>query len=204
MKIKIKNDLKRIKSLEKGYVFFTLLLTGFLCACSAESTSVMGDKSLAVSNSVEETQEHTGSVALEAIKTGFYLTVPGVSEDVMLTPDEDLSEVLPLLGNAYSYFEAPSCAFRGTDKIYTFSDFQIDTYPDGDTDRIYLISLLSDMVMTNEGLMIGSPEGLIVSTYGEPQEKRGDEYLYVKDSVKLGLVAQNGIVTAITYYSTVE
>ena len=192
------------------YKSFLIVLLSFVFiggyGCSDASTMEQQDTSVtdSINTEPELLQSDAGTVEEKANADGFVLIVPGVRESVTLSPDVDMNEVLRLLGDAYSYYEAPSCAFHGLDKIYTYNDFEIDTYPDGETDRIYLITLLSDLIGTPEGLMIGLPEADIVALYGEPQEKKGNEYMYQKGKSKLGVVAKDGYVVAITYYSTVQ
>ena len=186
------------------------IITFLLCACGTVQTdsdvlSVTAQSALSVSEN-ELNESYTTVIQSDTViqERDFALTVSGEGETVTLKPDDNLGELLPLLGDAFSYFEVPSCAFHGLDKIYTFNDFKIDTYPDGEIDRIYLISLMSDLVPTQEGLMIGAKESEIVNIYGEPQEMKGNEYIYYRDHSKLGIIVQNGMVAAITYYSNVQ
>ena len=197
------------------YKSFLIVLLSFVFiggyGCSDASTMEQQDTLVTDSSNMktelaepESFQSDSETNEDKANEDGFVLIVPGVRESVTLAPDADMNEVLPLLGDAYSYYEAPSCAFRGLDKIYTYNDFEIDTYPDGETDRIYLITLLSDLIGTPEGLMIGLPEADIIALYGEPQEIKGNEYMYQKGKSKIGVVAKDGYVAAITYYSKVQ
>ena len=70
---------------------------------------------------------------------GFVFTYNGVDVRV----DAAAADIVDKLGT-YSYFEAPSCAFNGLDKIYTYTSFEIDTYPVGDADYISAIVFKDD------------------------------------------------------------
>ncbi|HBG77138.1 MAG TPA: hypothetical protein DDW86_09305, partial [Clostridiales bacterium] len=48
----------------------------------------------------------------------------------------DAAPIVKKLGKPANYFEAASCAFQGLDKVYTYSNFEIGTYPKGDKDFI--------------------------------------------------------------------
>ncbi len=45
--------------------------------------------------------------------------------------NEDVAPILSGLGNYNNYAESPSCAFKGLDKIYSYSGFDLYTYPKG-------------------------------------------------------------------------
>jgi len=76
-------------------------------------------------------------------------------DGITLAPDMNSQEFLNALGEANHYYEVKSCAFEGMDKIYTYSSFEIYTYPNGDQDLISNIFLKDDTVETKEGVYIG-------------------------------------------------
>ena len=55
-----------------------------------------------------------------------------------------------VLGEPMHYFEAPSCAFEGMDKIYSYSGFEFTTYTKDNVDYIASIVFLDDTVTTRE------------------------------------------------------
>ena len=113
----------------------------------------------------------------------------------------DFSEVSDSLGEPVSYFEAESCAFQGLDKVYTYSDFVVRTYPDGDLDRISSIELKDDIVTTSEGAYIGMTGDEVKGLYsGYTVEGDADSSMTVVDGdTKLSFIFKDGTVDSITY-----
>lgn len=117
--------------------------------------------------------------------------------------DEPVAGALDALGEPQSYYEAPSCAFEGLDKIYTYANITIDTYPDADkNDLISCISLKDDTITTREGAMIGMFENEIRALYGDPTSDEGAKWVYEKDGMKLNFIFRDGKVALIEYRTT--
>lgn len=114
--------------------------------------------------------------------------------------DQDMAEVLAVLGEANSYYEAASCAFEGLDKTYTYNGFVITTRPDGDKDYINSIELTDDSVTTAEGLYIGNTVAEVQAVLGEG-EPMGNSVTYTKGNTVLQFVTENDVVTSICYLS---
>ncbi|MCR5804867.1 MAG: hypothetical protein K6G47_11455 [Clostridia bacterium] len=113
----------------------------------------------------------------------------------------DFSEVSDALGEPVSYFEAESCAFQGMDKVYTYADFVIRTFPDGDVEKICSIELKDDIVTTPEGVYIGMTADDVKSAYSS-YTISGDEnssMTIVDGGTKLFFVFKDGTVDSITY-----
>ncbi len=92
----------------------------------------------------EDIQNDTAQVS-DSTK-GYAFIYNGVS----VTMDADAAPIIEKLGEPASYFEAASCAFEGLDKMYTYSGFEIDTYPVGDKDYVSSVILKDDSVSTAE------------------------------------------------------
>lgn len=123
--------------------------------------------------------------------------------DVTLTPDMDMSAIADQLGEPKSYFEAASCAFEGLDKIYTYTSFEIETYPQDTADCIKSIVLKDDTVSTVEGVSIGDSEDKVRETYGAPAEESTGKLVYQKEKTNLVFVISSGVVASIEYDSMV-
>lgn len=137
-------------------------------ACGQSENTVAG-------NSATESES---AAAVEEAK-GYSFEVNGVA----LTPDMDIDTVLDKLGEPVSTFESESCAKQGMAYLYTFADFEIETYPDGDTNRIYYISFLNDNVTTTEGVDLSFSKDAVIEVYGEPTETTDTTLIYKsKDS----------------------
>ena len=113
--------------------------------------------------------------------------------------DADMSALLGSLGDPLSYFEAESCAFEGLDKTYTYVDFVVITYPDGQTDRVSTIRLTADTVSTAEGIEIGNALSDVIAAYGEDYVQDVNSYTYTDGNTELMFIIENDIVSSITY-----
>lgn len=114
--------------------------------------------------------------------------------------NEDMADALALLGEPQSYFEAPSCAFEGLDKTYTYAGFVIETYPREDGhDIINHILLTDDSVTTQEKLFIGSSEADVVALYGESEGDMPNYLTYTRGDASLSFLIENGVVVSIEY-----
>lgn len=144
-------------------------------------------------NGQNETAQETRSVK------GYEFIYNGVS----VTMDVDAAPIIEKLGEPASYFEAASCAFEGLDKMYTYSGFEIDTYPVGDKDYVSSVILKDDSVSTAEGICIGDSLEKLQQAYGGEGEENSGMRVYVKDGMKLCFIMQGQDIIAIEYRSTV-
>ena len=122
---------------------------------------------------------------------------------VLVIIDADFAPILAALGEPRSYFEAPSCAFEGLDKVYTFNGFEIDTYPQGDDDFVSAIVFRDDTVATMEGLRIGSTRSEMEAVYGTPRLADNGSLIYDKDGMRLCFILADDIIISIEYQTTV-
>ena len=103
------------------------------------------------------------------------------------------------LGSEQSYSEIASCAFDGLDKTYTYSNYEITTFPDGEKDRIYSIYFLNVDVTTTEGVKISDIKEKMISTYGEEYKTQGNQYTYTKGKTNIEFIVENDVITSIQY-----
>lgn len=136
-------------------------------------------------------------------QSGYMFKTDGISGSILLTADMEAAPVINALGEPENYFEAPSCAFMGVDKIYTYSHFEIDTYPDGGTDKISMILFLDDLVATPEGICIGMTIDDVKRVYGNGYEEINGACVYKKNNTKLTFLVKNGEISSIEYTSMV-
>ena len=144
--------------------------------------------------SVSETQNNTPGSSVSASSKyvfNYYGTKIAISDEA--------APIISAIGEPLSYFEAPSCAFEGIDKTYTYVDAVIITYPDGSTDRISTIRLTADTVSTAEGISIGSALSDVIAAYGEGYVQDVNSYTYTDGGTKLMFVVENDAVSSITY-----
>ncbi len=186
------------------------LATAFsITACGGDDVKVI-EKEQAVSETTENADKNTVETTAtkesneeSSTTAGYAYLAEGPSGSIEVTPDMDMSVVLEALGEETTYFEAASCAFEGLDKVYTYDHFEIDTYPDGDTDKISAIILLDDLTTTQEGVYIGQSKADMESAYGTDYEKNSNSYTYTKDGAHLEFILEGETIISISYNSAV-
>jgi len=110
--------------------------------------------------------------------------------------------VVDALGEPLNYFEAPSCAFEGLDKIFYYSGFELFTYPVDGEDFISSVNLTDDSVTTAEGVYLGMKYEKMVDAYGEGFIQNFGQYMYELGDSTLSFLIENGVITVITYNYT--
>lgn len=175
-----------------------------LAGCGDSERVIDGDVANVTtgSRSEESTGEAEGSQVSEqqtemTESKGYVFVAGGVTVEV----DADMAPILQSLGEPASYFEAASCAFEGLDKIYTYSGFEIDTYPAQDRDLVSAVILKDDSVTTAEGICIGDSMEKLIEAYGEAAQENG-MLVYTKDGMKLCFILQDDSIISIEYRST--
>lgn len=132
--------------------------------------------------------------------TGYVFNYDGID----IAVDSDVAPIIEKLGEANSYFESPSCAAEGIGKLYTYSDFEIQTYPDGDVDRVLYVLLRTDNVATAEGIDLSSTREDIVEAYGQATEEATGSMKYEKDGMTLVFLFDGDSLISIEYDSSLN
>ena len=114
--------------------------------------------------------------------------------------DADVAPILAALGEWRDYAQSPSCGFPGLEKFYTYGGFEINTYPMGEKDLVYMIRLYDDTVATEEGIRIGSTKETVIETYGTPDKQEDTLLQYNTSKMFLQFLLKDGIVTTIYYW----
>ena len=121
-------------------------------------------------------------------------------DGVTLTPGTAFdASALP---TADSVYQIPSCAFEGTDNVYTYPTCEIIAYNEGNGEVIYSVYLLDPTVLTPEGLAIGDEEAKVVAAYGTNYELTDGQYVYVGRNSQLIILTSGGFVVSIEYRIT--
>ena len=107
-------------------------------------------------------------------------------------------------GQELGYSEVPSCAFEGVDKTYTYEDYEITTYQDGDKEKIRTIYLLNENAQTEEGVKITDSLDDLKSKYKEEPTISDNKYTYTKGDTSIEFIVENEIITSIEYVLNVE
>lgn len=118
---------------------------------------------------------------------------------IPLYMDEGMTDVLQKLGEPRKTFEAPSCAFDGMDKIFSYAGIEIRTYAEEDVDYVFMIDLKDDSVVTSEGIGLGNSLDEVLSVYGDTYEQELGLYTYAKGNTYLSFLIEEDEVKAISY-----
>lgn len=121
--------------------------------------------------------------------------------EVLIEMDEDISNIINRLGEPLGILEQPSCAFDGTDRIFSYPGVQIYTYPKGNADHIHTIGFFDDSIVTTEGkIRLGSSIRDAIETYGDNYSFETGMYTFTRGLTFLEfLVDDNDIIIGITY-----
>lgn len=114
--------------------------------------------------------------------------------------DADAAPILASLGEWRDYADAPSCGFPGLEKFYTYGGFEINTYPMGEKDFVYMIRLYDDTVATEEGIRIGSTKEAVIEAYGTPDKQEDTLLQYNTTKMFLQFLLREEVVTTIYYW----
>ena len=116
-------------------------------------------------------------------------------QGVTLTPGEVFDAAK--LPRPLAVSTIPSCAFSGTDNVYTFDSIEVVAYDEGQGEHLYSIYLLDPNTPTDEGLMLGDSVERMVELYGEDYTQTGIEYAYYRGQTILVILADGGTVSSI-------
>ena len=138
---------------------------------------------------------------------GFTLEYSGF----LIYMDQNMNDVLTALGEPLGIFEAPSCAFDGIDRIFSYPGIQIHTYPVGDEDFVHTISIRDDSVLiksdnyfsSTSHFHLGSSWDTVRSIFGSDYHQDFDMFTFTRGNTTLAFLVEEDIVTAITYGLTV-
>jgi len=128
-------------------------------------------------------------------KEGYYFEYKGIKIGI----NDEAAPILEALGEPMHYFEAPSCAFEGMDKIYSYSGFEFTTYTKNNKDYIASLFFLDDTVTTREGITLNATLDDIVAAYGSDYEQNFNEYSYSDGNCVLSFILENGKVVSVEY-----
>ena len=190
----------------KGILGMSMVCFCLLAGCGGKDAAVTADQGKGDSSEVdvaadpiEEETEESKQNEQEQTTAGYVFESNGLT----FTVDMDMSGILEQLGEPNSSYEQPSCAAQGIAKIYTYSGFEIETYPDGDKDLIACIVLKDDSVATSEGIDLSMTKEDIIAAYGSDYEESETSMVYEKDGTKLCFILDGDDISSIEYDSPV-
>lgn len=122
-----------------------------------------------------------------AFQAGDASLMPGAVYDPSALPEPE------------SVYTIPSCAFEGTDNVYSFGAYEVTTYSGTGTEVIYSIYLLDANTATSEGLALGDDLAKVQQLYGTDGAADSRELVYTRGQTQLVLILQDDVVISIEY-----
>ena len=98
--------------------------------------------------------------------------------------DEAATVIAALGQTTKAVFETDSCAYQGKDKVYTYKDFEVSTFPKDGKECISALVITGANVATPEGISVGSKASDVTRIYGTSDGKYGI-YRYAKGHSEL-------------------
>ena len=186
--------------MKKYFVFLLLILLLTSCSKQAKDDEMFEgsqvDKSQGINTeNSDDTQEN--DLSKEIISDGYSFTF----DNIKISLNEEATSILESLGEPIEQFQAPSCAFQGTDIFYLYPGFELSTYPLEDLHYISTIDFIDDSVSTENGLRIGSTLDDVIAKNGNDFKQSGYIYTYELGDSSISFVINKQIVENITYVS---
>lgn len=121
--------------------------------------------------------------------------------NIDLKPGTFFNNVFVTLGEYNDIRIEPSSKDESDANIYSYDDFEIETYFEGTTEKIYLVRITSSELSTNEGIKIGDTKSQMLSTYGDEYTNVEDTiFIYKLSNTNLSFTIENDIIIGIIYY----
>lgn len=183
-------------------LMFALVLTG----CGKEKTNDNANINEPTPVESQNNQANQGAENNDKAETNKVTEPKGYVFEyngVKIGMDMEAAPIIAALGEADSYFEAPSCAFEGLDKTYSYGSFEIDTYEQDGKDYISTIFFCDDLIETPEGVCLFETKEEMMKAYGEGFKEEFGMLVYEKDGMKLKFILDGDEITSIEYSSTV-
>ena len=117
---------------------------------------------------------------------------------IEITPGIEFSE--NTINEENNVSEIPSCAFEGTDKVYTYENVEITVAKINGKDTVYSVYFINDLAETTEGVKISDSKDTMLEKYGDNYKKvLENKYTYTKNNVELSFIVENDTITGIDY-----
>ena len=122
-------------------------------------------------------------------------TVGGVTVSL----NADMAGVLGNLGEPSSYDEQDSCYYSGKDKTYSYNEFEITTYPSGETDKVASIYFKKGSI--SGSAQIGSSRSDVLAKHaGDTIRETSTAITFVKGGRGITYYMSGDTVSAIELY----
>ena len=134
------------------------------------------------------------NVSESSSKEGFLVKYDGVN----VAPGSKFDE--SKISEEATISEIPSCAFEGTDKVYSYSGVEITVCDIDGVPTVYSVYFLDDTISTEEGVKISDSKDLMIEKYGQDYENSlSNKFDYKKGKVILSFIVENDNISGIEY-----
>lgn len=124
------------------------------------------------------------------------------SGETVIPMGAEAAGILAALGKAISTLESDSCAYQGKKKVYTYSGFELSTYPVKKKDCVESVYIFDASISTPEGIKIGSTKKEVLAVYGDAynaDEAKFGTYTYTAGNTQLKIYTTKDVVDGIEY-----
>lgn len=183
-------------------LLLSLALFTSLTACGGTS-----DNSNDTNDSTDETTIDTASDTKndEESKNTATTYEINLSNGLTVIIGGDADAFVSVAGEPLNYTEATSCIHEGYDKVYTFDGYNVTTSPDANGNQYVAdLTLLSDAVIFDNGLSIGSGAAELDALFGTEYEELYGVRTYTLDAAKISVIVDADIVTSLSVSSTLN
>lgn len=174
------------------------LLLASVLAVTFSASVTLGACGSAVADSTSSSDQ-SSTTTLKADE-GYIFVVRGAT----IAMNAPAAPILEQLGAWQSYNEAPSCAYQGMDKIYTYPGLQLTTYTVDDVDYVLSVLLRDDSLVTPEGIYVGSSLEEVRKAYGDRSTQNLTQYTYASGRMTLSFLFESDKLVQIEYLAKVE
>ena len=169
--------------MKKIFAFLLVCATLCLAACG---NAQGGDIAFTVGGEQGSAQ---ATQAKQEETEGFYF----MAGNVMITPGMTFdAETLP----AENVYQVPSCAFEGTDNVYSYGSYEITAFNDGEKELVYSIFFIEPDVSTPEGLANGDDLSKAKELYGDYIEDDA-AWIFTRGNTELYVISEEDVIVSI-------
>lgn len=103
------------------------------------------------------------------------------------------------LGEPIGTSEAPSCLYEGSDIIYEYDGFTLQTNQQGEDEILCIVTVETAAYATAKDIKVGDAVEAVKDAYGEAEKETKYYIAYTEDNTALTFSLSDGKVTAIEY-----
>jgi heme-binding NEAT domain protein len=145
----------------------------------------------------QESQENNGNAQTEQSDSLYYET-----NGVQIHTYDLADDVFASIGKANGTFEAPSCAYQGSDFFYYYDGFQLTVNEVDGADHVTIIMIVDDTVSIPQGVKIGDTKETMLQLMGDDYTDKNGLYEFVSGNTTLQIQVKENSVVSIMYVYT--